>query len=213
MTTPEPSWQSKMIHSYQNLVAAKCLQQPYLQNLSNFLTHSHRYHNPSRIACLEFTADSMPRHLSLSLDGLAQMLQNSRRCESILGQILILEDLTRDAIEILGSSLQIDPLFFASFLRTSRVERTADTPGPYVLPSRAKNCDFIHIPYTQPLKLHEVATPCKLLCNANVRRKARVSHTARGSSVGYASRGFSILMRVESNKSWLCEKTMSLFKI
>ena len=150
----------------------------------------------------------MPRHLSLSLGGLAQMLQNSRRCESILGHILILEDLTRDAIEILGSSLQIDPLFFASFLSTSRGERTADTPVPHVLPSRAKNCDFVHIPYMQPWKLHGVATPRKLLCNANVRRLAGVSHTARGPSVGCAQRGFSILMRVESKKSWLCEKTV-----
>ena len=38
--------------------------------------------------------------------------------EPPLGRILVIEDLTREVVEVLGSSLNIDPLFFASHIHT-----------------------------------------------------------------------------------------------
>src|SRR5438034_1086995 len=164
-------------HTYESLVAAQCQQQPYLQNLSKFLTQSSPHRYPGRISCLEFYADGLPRHLALGLGDLAKLLQDpDRGSGALLGQILILEDLNRDAIEILGSSLKIDPLFFASHLHTSRAEQSCRTPAVKTMPSRAKNSEFINIHYQRPLEFHGSADTYRLLCDSNVRRNVRISH-------------------------------------
>ncbi|KAH0559527.1 hypothetical protein GP486_003956 [Trichoglossum hirsutum] len=57
------------------------------------------------------------------MEGLTQMLQSPYESSGdLLGRMLIVEDLTADVIELLGSSLEIDPLFFATHLRLALVD-------------------------------------------------------------------------------------------
>ena len=196
--------------SYQSLVAAQCQQQPYLQNLSNFLSQSSPCRHPGRISRLEFYADGLPRHSSLGRGDLAKLLLDPES-GTMLGQILILEDLDRDTVEILGSCLKIDPLFFASHLRTSRAEQSCRIPVARTLPSRVKNSDFIHLPYQRPLEIHGSAASYRLRCDSNVRRKVRISHALKGTHVGFAQQCISVLARVKKGESWLSEKHRSQY--
>ncbi|KAF2122984.1 hypothetical protein BDV96DRAFT_639535 [Lophiotrema nucula] len=68
--------------------------------------------------------------------------------EALEGRILIIEDLTKEVVELLGTVLDIDPLFFALHLHT--VQRTGSrhqTPDEATLPSRLSSQDFVNISY------------------------------------------------------------------
>jgi hypothetical protein len=198
---------NEVLHSYQQFIAAQCKRNPCLQNLSNFLANSQFRQNPSRIACLEFSSeDYHPRHQNLDLSGLATVLQNPyAKSGSLLGRILIVEDLTRDVVEIIGSSLEIDPLFFAAFLHNTRVELTTRKPSVYILPSKARDLDFATIKYVRALEFGIMASPGKLRSDANVRRKVSVI-PMNGACVGSVQGHFSTFIRANKSEVWFGKK-------
>lgn len=99
------------IRSYQSRVTEQCLRNPCLQNLSQFLSDDILYRNTCRIACLEFSSVSAnPCREDLDLQDLTSLLNNKvRGMKEIQGRLLLIEDLSKDVIELLGSSLNIDP--------------------------------------------------------------------------------------------------------
>lgn len=198
---------SKVLHSYQQFIAAQCKWNPCLQNLSDFLASNQFRQNSSRIACLEFSSeDYHPRHQNLDLSGLATILQEPyAKSGSLLGRILIIEDLTKNVIEIVGSSLEVDPLFFAAFLHNTRVELTTRKPSVSILPSKARDLDFATIKYVRALEFGIMASPGKLFSDANARRKVSVI-PLNGACVGCVQGHFSTLIRVNKGEVWLGEK-------
>ena len=210
------------VQSYRSRVAALCHRQPCLLHLSKFLSHSYPTGDEQgQIACLEFYGSGMvPGVERLSVNELALRLQRAslhhhknEKGQSVLGRILILEELTAQTIEMVGSALNVDPLFFAAHLHTSRTEQTVTSPPVKVLPSRAWKGDLFHIRYSRPLVFYADtthATPRKLLCKANVRRKASVSNSPNGVSIGTVQREISILTCKKEGECWLCERE-SLF--
>jgi hypothetical protein len=82
--------------------------------------------------------------VNLDFDGLTRPLNNLNTAASDdPGRLLIAEDLTKDIIEVLGSSLDIDPLFFASQISGPNVEITSSKPAMGTLPSKAMNRNFL----------------------------------------------------------------------
>jgi hypothetical protein len=199
--------ETNSLHSYQQFTTAQCKWNPCLQNISDFLANSQFRQNSSRIACLEFSSeDCHPRHQNLDLSGLAIVLQNPyAKSGSLLGRILIVEDLTKDVIEIIGSSLEVDPLFFAACLHNSRVELTTRKPCVSIPPSKARDLDFATIKYLRALEFGIVASPGKLLSDANVRRKVSVI-PMNDACVGFVQGQCSTLVRVNKGEVWLGEK-------
>ena len=99
--------------SYEKFVKAQSQRNPCLQNLARFFNSSRI--NACRIACLEFSESDMPTLKSLDLVGLQLLLHSPEAgTQSLRGRLLIIEDLSKDVIEMLGSELGIDPFFFAS---------------------------------------------------------------------------------------------------
>ncbi|KAH0536595.1 hypothetical protein FGG08_006553 [Glutinoglossum americanum] len=137
------------------------------------------------------------------MEGLARMLQNPYgSSENLLGRMLIVEDLTADLVELLGSSLEIDPLFFASHLHTSRSRKTAKLPDTRLLPSAAKHLKFLSATYHRPISFAADPVPGKLLCDANVWRKVGAWPAPNSVSVGYAMRVFSTLVNFNNSGIW-----------
>jgi hypothetical protein len=67
---------------------------------------------------------------------------------ALLGRILIIEDLSKEAVEILGGELDIDPLFFSLHLDSAqRRGMRRQTPIDATLPSRFRNEDYINVFY------------------------------------------------------------------
>lgn len=95
------------IRSYQSRVAEQCLRNPCLQSLSQFLSNNNLYRNACLIACLEFSSVSAnPYREDLDLKNLDSLLNNKvRGSKEIQGRLLLIEDLSKDVIELLGSSL------------------------------------------------------------------------------------------------------------
>jgi hypothetical protein len=70
------------------------------------------------------------------------------RDHPLQGRILIIEDLTKDVVELLGSELHIDPLFFALHLHTAQKKGMRhQTPDQATLPSRCLSQDYLNISY------------------------------------------------------------------
>ena len=63
------------------------------------------------------SAPGLPSRRNLDLDDLRLLLSDaSKRKDDPFGRLLIVEDLSTDVIETLGSLLNIDPFFFASHI-------------------------------------------------------------------------------------------------
>jgi hypothetical protein len=195
------------MRSYQSLVASLCPRFPHLSHLSNFLENSSPY-PLGRIACLEFfgsngAGPTTARRLTLAeLTSLIKPRQGSPTCN----RVLIIEDLTKEVIEVLGSGLSIDPTFFAHHLHSSRIEdSTAYTCPIRVLPSVRNQENFIIVSYVATVIFDRAdPPPDRLRCSSNVRRKLTV--LGLGLSCGFSaaliSRKFSVL-RVPQGCGWL----------
>ncbi|KAI9775220.1 MAG: hypothetical protein M1839_001338 [Geoglossum umbratile] len=166
----------------------------------NGLSHRH----PCRFAYLEFSSNNKkPLIKHLYMEGLIQMLQSPyENSGNVLGRMLIVEDLTADVIELLGSSLEIDPLFFASHLHTSRSGKTAKRPDTRLLPSATKHLKFLSTIYHRPISFATDLVPFKLLCDANVWRKVGAWPAPGSVSVGFTQRAFSTLVNVNNCGIW-----------
>lgn len=75
----------------------------------------------------------------------------------LLGKIFVIEDLTKDVIELLGTELDIDPLFFAMHLHTPhRTGMRHQTPDEATLPSRLPSQGFTNISYHRSVTSEQV---------------------------------------------------------
>ncbi|KAI9769291.1 MAG: hypothetical protein M1839_003768 [Geoglossum umbratile] len=158
--------------SYQSRVASLCTKFPHLSHLSNFLRSNARY-PLGRIVCLEFpdnngSAEPMTAR-QLTLTELPDLIR-PKEGGPICNQILIVEDLTKEVIKILGSGLSIDPAFFASHLNSSRIDdMDPSTCQIKVLPSVRNREDFVTINFIIPIILDH-SPPAKFKCCSNVQR-------------------------------------------
>jgi len=206
------------MRSYQSRVASLCPRFPHLSHLSNFLKNNSPY-PLGRIDCLEFPNNNgaeptTARRLTLAeLTSLIKQQQGSPTCN----RVLIIEDLTKEVIEVLGSGLSIDPTFFAHHLHSSRIEDSTAYTGPIrVLPSVRNQENFIVVSYvvTVIFESADHPPPDKLRCCSNVRRKLGV--LGLGSSCGFSAalvaRKFSVLKVLQSS-GWLgkAEVLVSIF--
>jgi hypothetical protein len=195
--------------SYQKIILAQCQKYPCLWRLSQFYEESLSQRHPCRLACLEFSSsnEKPPLKKDLDIKGLAQMMQNPHeRSDDLLGRMLIVEDLNANVIELLGSSLEIDPLFFASHLHVARSEKTAQQPDVRLLPSTVRHLKFISTIYHRALIFKANPVPHRLLCDANVRRKTGSWEATDGISVGLTQRCFSTLMSNKEGGAWFGKK-------
>ena len=95
--------------TYQSSIAARTWRNPCLRTISKFLA--------------EFSSAShVPSSRDLDLESLARILRFEKKDkDSLEGRILIIEDLFKDIIQMLGSSLNTDLLFCCISYRCSSV--------------------------------------------------------------------------------------------
>ncbi|KAL8765973.1 MAG: hypothetical protein Q9209_007120 [Squamulea sp. 1 TL-2023] len=104
-----------------------------------------------KVALLEFRADSITRQDILTTADLASLLANtSIKSKSSIPCLFVVEDLSRDVIEILGSRLDVDPMFFRGHISDYAWYNTRD---PWIeLPDLdivSRNRPFFHVRYTR----------------------------------------------------------------
>ncbi|KAH8698175.1 hypothetical protein GQ44DRAFT_633179 [Phaeosphaeriaceae sp. PMI808] len=120
----------------------------------------------------------------------------------IQGRVLIIEDLTVNVIELLGSELDIDPLFFAMHLHT--VQRTGmrhQMPDEATLPSRLRSNDYINVSYHRPVICDNTdLSGGKWVRDTAVNRKVVL---LRSTEIALASHSTSIIKVKRSKDFWI----------
>lgn len=199
---------------YQLYVASLCKRYPNLRLLSNFLNSTHKP-DACRIRCLDFFESGLVvEHGELNSRNLSRFLQQPEDSR-LQGHVLIVEDLTKDIIEILGSNLDIDPAFFAYHLYQARSEVERLSPLPSLLPSVFEKKSFISFKYIQAFSFrgHSALPHCRMTCNSNVRRNVTLSQTTGCASddgyVGTVNRYINMLKTTKKSSTWLCKRLSS----
>jgi hypothetical protein len=139
-------------NSYLDFVRAQSRLNPCLESLTQFLAQPrpNRSRGTTRVHCVEVGPDST----TIFETGIIDVILESRSCQpgraeaEVLGYVLIIEDIGPDAVELLGSELDIDPLFFCSHINTSMPTKKENTPLPPALalfPSQLKFKESLHI--------------------------------------------------------------------
>ena len=210
--TPKAYLPAMIMPPYQSFVEAQRLRNPCLADLCSFLSDRNSNDKPCRIASLEFFAGSDHPIQEFMDNSLLQskLYYDSKHEESAyitesqpVGRILIVEDISREVIEILGSCLDIDPLFFASHMQKPWIELESQNPDLSTLPSRLKLNDRINIHYHRTVVFDQVPPPGKkLLRDSNGERKVIVLQQMGTTRVGLVQHCASIL-RVVRDGHWI----------
>lgn len=205
-----------MAWNYGTLVEERCTRNPSLQSLHNFLsTPQPCGSNLERIVSVDvFRGEnskiphSVQREVSPSL--LANELRDDERLPEgdgeMLGQILLIENISQEAICTLGANLSIDPMFFASHLHSAWREVDSQSPKFCQLPSQTKQQNFATFFYHKSLLFPDLENQdCKLVPkSSNVRRKVVVFPGEKGRRVGLAQHCCSVFVgRNRETKGWL----------
>lgn len=199
-------------YPYRSYVAAQTRSSPCLSNLSRFLESDASTRYGCRITCMDFTGESStPSHRNLGKDDLAALLHDrANRKSGLRGRIVMVEDLTRDVIEQLGSQLNIDPYFFASHLDVFQPD--ISTPRPYLskLPSMARTQDSLFLHYHRVLEVDNPTCERTLIRAMNVPRKVKLLPPTKGVSIGFARHCCSVLRTSGKDGLWLCQYRVCL---
>ena len=125
------------------------------------------------------------------------------------GRLIVIEDLHPSVLEVLGVTLDIDPIFFADYVVTNleNIERSPAPPSVALTPSQIQSRgDWFHIHYQQVIDLGPDGpprhSPWVLKTFANVPRAVRRLPPLHGRQLGIARACFSILTKC-MDQSWI----------
>lgn len=136
---------------YRDYVKTQSIYNPCLFNLVDFLSNHAYSHRRCRVTALDFREGikGLSSQISVALNDLPSKLQGDDDLDNPLqGRIFIIEDLTEDVVELFGSELDIDPLFFAMHLHVDeKRELSHHTPSEATLPTRLLDRNYINMFY------------------------------------------------------------------
>lgn len=122
--------------------------------------------------------------------------------------IAVVENLHPEDVELLGSSVDIDPFFFCGHIASSY----QDTPPPPLLalpPSRITSQTYFNIHYQRVLDLGDESTlrhvPYDLSLPDNVPRTVRRLPALGGRSIGLLRACTSVMKKHLPNGLWICK--------
>ena len=201
------------VRSYKSFVAAQTKRTSCLHELFEFLQNDSARQNACRIVCLEFSSTSgPPGRRSLDLDELEALLSNTtKRTGDLCGRLLIVEDLSSEIIETLGSSLNIDPLFFASHIDTFQADIATTRPSTAALPSTTRAQKFLNLHYHRVIEIENLESKQVLLRDMNVPRKVKTLPRTKGINVGLVRHCCSTLKTEGKDGLWLGKRILIMY--
>ncbi|KAL5003229.1 hypothetical protein BDV10DRAFT_191088 [Aspergillus recurvatus] len=186
--------------TYHEFVKAQRNNNPCLAGLDDFLSDADSDRRACRILQLDFPtdkqgADPAPVFQQVSLEELPDRAYPARK--KGLRRILIIEDLRRDIIEMLGAAHHIDPVFFASHLHAPFRQINTQTPNLAALPSRIRKQNFVNFHYHRAVELRgTLENEHRLTRDMNVNRKIAVLVPTENTRVALLQHACSIRLGV-----------------
>lgn len=202
------------IRSYKSFIAARTKRNPCFQNLHEFIQIDTISQHACRIACLEFSSSyGPPSRRSLDLDSLTSLLGNeAKERDDLCGRLLIVEDVSNDVVETLGSLLNIDPFFFASHIDASQIDIATIRPSMATLPSTRRSQNFLNLHYHRVIEFENVEPKQTLLRDMNLPRKVKILPKLKGINIGLARHCCSILKTEGKDGLWLGKKGLITYR-
>lgn len=200
---------------YQAHVAAQCRKNPCLSSLQRFLSEPKKSKNACRVASIDFVENengsTSSQNRFLHADEVRLAIASVNQPKNLKGRILIVEDISCELMEFLGSSLSIDPFFLASHVHTPYREISMQTPNLAALPSRNRHQRYFNTHYHRTVELPERCDYLRkihIVRAMNIGRKLAVLPPTHDTSIGLAQHTLSIhLFTQEHRGHWLCEYT------
>jgi hypothetical protein len=197
---------------YKDRVDVQKSRNPCLTGLATYLDQP-RLPRKCRLCALEFLdATECPVYTELAATDLDARLgadqQDDKAEEGFrrpLGQLLIIEDISPELIEKLGSRLDIDPWFFASYVDSPWRSPKFTTPRNCILPSRQRSQEFLSLTYHKSLYFTgKKPERFGFLRDSNQHRRLVVLSETTGGCVGLAQHGCAIFLK-EVEDTWIGE--------
>ena len=186
-------------------MAARTQWNPCLRNLCRFLQNDTASQHACRIVCLEYSSVSgPPSRRSIDLDDLALLLRTTtKEKDDLCGRLLIVEDVSSDVVETLGSLLEIDPLFFASHIDTFQIDIATTRPSTVTLPSTMRSQNFLNLHYHRVIEIENLESKKILHRDMNVPRKVKILPRLQGSIIGLVRHCCSTLNTEGKDGHWI----------
>jgi hypothetical protein len=138
------------------------------------------------------------------MESLADLLhQQTRDDNNTQGRILIIEDLSANMIEMLGSVLNIDPFFFASHIDVPYNEIGMRRASVVTLPSKLRCRNSLNLHYHRVLEFEHPPPKGNFFQVLNVPREVKISRSINGVHIGLAHQCCSIVQTVSKDGLWL----------
>ena len=191
--------------SYQKYVRAQSTYNPCLRNLELFLSSHATSQSKCRVVALDFREGikGLSARTKVKLQDLSSKLQDDGDLRHPLqGRILIIEDLSKDIVELLGSELDIDPLFFSMHLHRSQAkEQKGQSSSEAILPSRIMKKEYINISYHRSVTTDHIYDVRRRYMRDTVVGRKIVF--LAGTNIGLAQHCASVLLKKQNSSFWI----------
>ncbi|KAI1638757.1 hypothetical protein F4809DRAFT_598863 [Biscogniauxia mediterranea] len=198
--------------SYRDYVGEMRWRNPCLEALLSFLSSIHISPYKSTLSLIEIDTrwersvceTTNIQDVALKVSSLQQQPRQDAG-----GMVIIVEDPGAAEIEILGSLLDIDPIFFCGHITSSYqdIEQSPSAPLLGLLPSKLMSKNHVNIHYQRVLNLGQESDfhhlPYKMAIPGNNPRTVRRLPPLSGKQVGLARTCCSALMKELKNGAWI----------
>jgi hypothetical protein len=201
-----------VLPTYKDYIQALCARNPSLKTLHSFLANPKTRKKGCHATALDFRLGTSNPHCRQVSDPDCLIYEIRPKTEGehlesenrIQGRILVIEDPTAEIIQLLGSELDLDPLFLATHLHTAhRTAMQHQTPDDATLPSRLIGRDYLNVSYHQPVTSDTVLpSGSRYSLDSAIDRKLVF---LRSTSIGLAQHRVSIIKLRRSQDFWLCK--------
>lgn len=190
--------------SYLENVNTQSIYNPCLFNLESFLSNQTSSHGRCRVRTLDFREGikGVSSQTLVALNDLPSKLQSDDKHDNPLqGRIFIIEDLTKEIVELLGSQLDVDPLFFAMHLHVDQRRRLKyHSPSEATLPTRLLDQNYINMSYHRSVVTDSPHDQkARYLRNTAINRKLVLIPY---SNIGLVQHGTSIIRTKPKDSFW-----------
>jgi hypothetical protein len=131
------------------------------------------------------------------------------------GWILIMEDINPAIMRQLGSTFDVEPLFFAGYIATKFKAIEKYRPPLYVtiLPSQVATPEYTHLHYQRPVKLGRapyMPSAVRLETQSNVRRVVQRLAPLDDIEISLIRSCCALLRKQFESGSWLCKSSRTV---
>lgn len=200
---------------YREFILFRSQASPSIRGLAGYITLPTATVNAPRLTLLDYLGDAAVPEEPKSVENLAELpnLLN-RSAANLRGQVLLVENITPHLVNLLGSTLGIDPAFFAGHITADfqDLETAPPPPSIAILPNRTAEKGFLHVHYQLIVDLDRSSafdkSPYALQTDSNVRRSIRRLQDLSGRQLGIA-RGCCSLLVTTYGRHWVCRSCCS----